>query len=42
MEVFSKMVRYQLECEQARHEAEAAELYPGLFASENQKERDER
>lgn len=31
MTVFRKMVEFQLDCEQSRHEAEAAELYPGLF-----------
>ncbi len=31
MAVFRKMIEYQLACEQSRHEAEAAELYPGLF-----------
>lgn len=31
MKVFHEMVRYQLSCEQIRHEAMAAELYPELF-----------
>lgn len=31
MDVFRKMVDYQLECQQERQEGEAAELYPVLF-----------
>ena len=31
MKVFHEMLRYQLACEQIRHEAMAAELYPELF-----------
>lgn len=32
MRIFRKMVAFQLACEQERHEAEAAALYPWLFA----------
>lgn len=33
MRVFRKMVEFQLTCQQERHEAEAALLYPELFSS---------